>query len=128
MNPDMGTRESEIVEGGYRQLTGDELTSKLVDKTLLGEYAAVFRFIVCIDKDGKMEGKNNYGAHHFGQCIIDQQNNTITVAWDAGWDNTTNRAYDIDGKIKLFDVGTGQWRTTFYDFTDGCNRPLISPQ
>jgi hypothetical protein len=75
-----------------------------------------------------MEGKNNYGAHHFGQCIIDQQNNTITVAWDAGWDNTTNRAYDIDGKIKLFDVGTGQWRTTFYDFTDGCNRPLISPQ
>ena len=127
MNPDAGTLESQTIKGGHPQLTASELVENLVDKTLLGDFAALFKYIVAIDKNGNMEGKNNAGAHHFGKWSIDESNSTFTIWWDSGWVNTTNRAYNVDGKIKLFEIETGQWQTTFTQITQGAQQPLILP-
>jgi hypothetical protein len=119
MNPDCGTTEKLVIEAGHSPLSSAVISKTMIDKTLLGDYGYLFKFAVTIDDHGRMEGKNNAGAHQFGQCVI--ANNTISVNWDGSWDNTTCRAYAVDGMIKLFDVETGEWRTTFTKVIDGNN-------
>ncbi len=128
MNPDIGTTESTIIDAGYQPLSGQQLAQTIVGKTLLGDYGYLFKFIVAINANGSIEGKNNAGAHHFGKWVIDEAEGTISLQWDSGWDNTTNRAYAVDGLLKLFDVNGGEWRTTFTSISDGLQKPLIAPQ
>ncbi len=71
-----------------------------------------------------MEGRNNVGSHHFGEWSVNMENKTFTVKWD-GWDNTTTRAYDVDGQIKFYDSDTGHWRTTFKKFEPGKQELII---
>ncbi|MCP4073175.1 MAG: hypothetical protein GY742_15775 [Hyphomicrobiales bacterium] len=127
MNPDIGIIEAMIIEGGYPQLSGEELKQIIAGKTILGDYAYSFKFVAFINRNGTMEGKNNVGSHHFGEWSINKKTKTFSVLWDSGWDNTTTRAYLVDGKIKFFDSDTGQWRTTFTEISDDCQHPLRAP-
>ncbi len=123
MNPDSGTTEKTIIDAGHIALSGRQIAEKMIGKTLYGDYGLFFKFAVTIDSLGRMEGINNAGAHQFGQCTIDE--NTISVNWNGGWDNTTNRAYFIDNQLKLFEIQTGQWQTSFTKIVDGCKLPRI---
>jgi len=125
MNSDMGTTEAMVVKKGYRQLSGEELERRMGGKTVRGDYLYEFKFITFFDRNGTMEGRNNVGAHHYGEWSIDTKNETIPVQWDGGWDNTTSRAYDVDGEIKLYDASTGQWRTTLRGFEDGRKKLIV---
>ena len=108
--------EAEIIERGYKQLSGEEIMKKVVGKTVGGDYLRGFKYVADINKDGTMEGKNNVGSHHFGQWKIDSEENTFTVQWDAGWDNNTARVYDVEGELHFYDTTTGLWRTAFKEF------------
>ena len=124
MNPDISVTEAMIVEAGYEPLSADELRQKISNKTVFGDYGFLFKFVNVMEENGAMEGRNNAGAHVFGKWSIDSQAGTISVNWDGGWDNTTTRAYWVDDQIKLFDVDSGQWRTTFTSISDGCQSPV----
>ncbi len=128
MNRDIGTTEDTVLTGGHTRLSGRELEQKLVGNTITGEFGFLFKYVMTVKDDGTLEGKNNAGAHHFGRYSIDTDENTISVEWDSGWVNTTSRAYEADGAIKLFNIETGKWETTFTDFKPGCSAPLIAPQ
>lgn len=111
--------ESMIVAEGHQQLSGQELRSRIINKTAKGEYLRGFRFITYLDEDGTMEGRNHVGAHNRGEWSIDDKEGTLSVQWDNGWDRTTTRAYDVQGAIKFFDKDTGEWRNTLHSFVDG---------
>lgn len=105
--------EETIIKSGYRQLSGEALKQKIVGKVVWGNYLYGYTFITIMNPNGTMEGKNNAGAHHFGEWSIDMAENSLTIAWDWGWANTTTRAYDVDGEIWFYDCATGQWCTSF---------------
>ncbi len=128
MNPDIGTTESSMISGGYPHLSGDELMQKISGNTILGDFGYLFKFIMTVGSEGALEGKNNAGAHHFGRWSIDASENTMTVEWESGWINNTSRAYEVDGKVKLFNIETGEWMTTFTDIIVGVQNPLIQPE
>jgi hypothetical protein len=119
MNPDFGTNEAAMITREICVLTGSDLTNRLAGNTVWGDYGQMFKFVTLMHADGRMEGKNNAGAHNFGEWIIDSAANTISVRWDAGWDATTTRAYQVNGSLVLFDVSDGNWRTTFTKISDG---------
>jgi hypothetical protein len=119
MNPDFGTSEAAIVKRGFSVLTSKELVGKISGKTVWGDYGQMFKFVSVIHSDGNMEGKNNAGAHNFGKWASDEVENTFSAQWDAGWDTTVTRAYEVDGSIIFFDVSDGNWRTTFTKISDG---------
>ena len=119
MNPDISETEANVIAAGHVHLSAAELTQKILNKTVYGDYGLQFKFASTIKEDGTMEGRNNAGAHNLGEWSVDAQNNTFSVMWDAGWDKTTTRAYWIDGKLKFFDSHNGQWRTTFTKILDG---------
>jgi hypothetical protein len=116
---DSKTAETIIIESGYHQLSGEELKQRIGGKTIRGDYLYGFKFVTFFDRNGSMEGKNNVGAHHFGEWSVDMKDKSFTVKWDNGWDNTTSRAYDVAGEIQFYDCTTGQWRTTFKEFEEG---------
>jgi hypothetical protein len=117
-NTDDGTTEALMIEGGYHQLSGEDLKQRVGGKTIWGDYLYGRIYISFVDKNGAIEGKNDIGSHHFGEWSVNMEDNTFTVKWD-GWDNWTGRAYDVDGKIKFYDSTTCQWRTTFKEFEEG---------
>lgn len=104
--------EASAIERGGRLLSGEELTSRLVDKAISGDYLRGFTFQASFKRDGTLEGVNNVGTHDVGHWTVDLQTSTLTLRWDRGWDNTTCRAYEINGLVELYDHDTGQWRTT----------------
>jgi len=116
---DFGLTEPMIKEQGYTQLSAKELKERIYNKTVRGEYYIGRVYTTYIDNKGNMEGENDLGSHHFGKCIIDMDENTITTKWESGWDNWTGRAYDVNGEIKFFDTTTLNWRTTFKTFEEG---------
>lgn len=115
----MNNAETKIIEDGYQKLSAEELKQRIGDKTIRGDYYNGRKYIVFINRDGTMEGKNDIGTHSFGDWSVNMKDNSFTVIWDSYWDNTTSRAYDVDGEIKFFDSRTCQWRTTFKKFEDG---------
>ncbi len=120
MNPDNKITEASVIEAGHVFLSAAELTQKISNKTVYGDYGLQFKFVSTIKEDGTMEGRNNAGAHNLGEWSVDAQNNTFSVMWDAGWDKTTTRAYWIDDELKFFDSHNCLWRTTFTRILDGC--------
>lgn len=110
---DEGTTEHVMIEAGFHLLSAQELISKIVDKTVAGDYLRGFSYIASFRPNGTMEGTNNAGSHNLGEWSVNPKDSTFTVKWNNGWDHTTTRAYGVDGKIKFYDSETGLWRTTF---------------
>lgn len=127
MNPDITTTEADMIEQGHVHMTGTELERRIVGKTVLGDFGQHFKFVSTIEHDGTMEGKNNFGTHDVGRWSIDKTNNTFSVEWDGGWVSATSHAYDVDGTIKFYAVGTGVWGSTFTSFVDNIPHPLEWP-
>ncbi|MEE9427148.1 MAG: hypothetical protein V3V25_03270 [Paracoccaceae bacterium] len=127
MNTDFGTNVSVAVEAGHMLLSGRELIKEIADKTVLGEYGMDFRYVSWIGKDGTLEGKNNVGSHVFGTWSVDEAEHTLSLLWDGGWDDTTTQAYIGGGQIRYYDIGTGNWRTTFTNISERKQHPLVVP-
>lgn len=123
MNEDIFTSEAGMIAQGRTCLTGAALEQRIAGKTILGDFGQQFKFISTTEPDGTMEGRNNAGAHNRGFWKIEQ--NTFSVSWDAGWESSTTHAYDVDGMLKFYAVGTGLWRFSFTKFSDGIQRPLV---
>ena len=119
INSDSKTTEKMIRDGGYHQLTSDELLTRIIDKTIRGDYFNGRKFNGIFYKDGTTEGKNDLGTHLFGEWSINTQDNSLEVIWDGYWFNTLTNMYEVDGEIKFYDCETGKWRMTFIRFTDG---------
>ena len=111
--------EKDVIAKKYHQLTGEELKQKIIKKTVWGDYYNGRKYICYHSENGIIESENDFGAHHQGNWIINNKNNTLTVVWDYGWDNWTGRAYDVNGEIVFFDSTTSKWRTTLKIFKDG---------
>lgn len=79
---------------------------------------------MAVGVDGTLEGKNNAGAHTFGQWRIDLATGEMSVNWRAGWVASTTRVYEVDGSLKLYEKATGRWATSLHRFENGTNRPL----
>jgi len=113
------TTEAMVIESGYRQLSGEELTQRIVGKTIRGDYYVGREYVGYVDENGTIDGTNDLGTYCVGEWSVDVKENTFTVKWRCYWDNWTGRAYDVDGVIKFFDSTTYRWRTTFKKFEDG---------
>jgi len=106
-------KEKDVIENNYYQLSGTGLLEKISDKIIFGDYLMGYKYITELYKDGTSEGINNVGSHNSGIWFIDMKNNILDTKWDNGWIDTITRAYEVDGNIELFDIDTGNWRTTF---------------
>ena len=104
--------ENRAIENGYKHLTGHEIKDRIVGKQFFGGYLHGFQYIISINSDGSLEGKNNYQHHDIGSWTIDMEENTMKVSWKYGWDNTTTRLYEIGEEIRLYDKDTGKWRSS----------------
>jgi len=104
--------ESDIRKKGYLPLDAKEIESHIFGKTFLGFFPPYFRYIILFNENGGLEGKNNYQHYDTGKWVINSDN-TLSVSWNFGWENTTNHVYFIDGNIKFFDVGSGKMNTYF---------------
>lgn len=114
----MELSENNIIEKGFHSLTGDELKSKISGKQVRGQYLYGYKYIGVFHANGTTEGENNVGSHHFGEYVVDKKNNTLCLLWDNGWDNTTTKAYDINGELHFFDVNSGNWRMSFIEIME----------
>ena len=110
--------ESELLDQGFLPLTGEELKSRISGKQVRGDYLYGYKYIGVFHANGTTEGENNVGSHHFGEYVVNLENNTISLFWDNGWDNTITKAYDIKGELHFFDVGTGNWRMSFVEILE----------
>ena len=95
--------------------------------SVLGEFGFAFKYIMTIGADGRLEGINNVGSHHHGQMTIDDALDIFTVRWETGWVNSSSRAYEVDGKIKLYNIENGQWSTTFTKILPGTDYRMDPP-
>lgn len=110
--------ENDAIKNNYRQLTGTEIKQRLVGRQFLGSYLHGFYYIISINDNGSLEGKNNYQHYDVGSWEIDMQKHTMSVNWKHGWDNTSSRLYEVDKEIRMYDVDTGLWRTSLNQQTD----------
>ncbi len=127
MNKDAGSTEALMIENDHKQISGQELKQLLLGNTILGDFGYMFKYIMTISADGILEGINDVGSHHFGQMSIDDSAGTVSVQWVDGWANTTSRAYEVEGKIKLYNIENGQWSTTFTTILSGTDYPIEPP-
>lgn len=105
--------EEAAISNGFKQLLAKDIKTKIVGKAFLGGYLHGFQFIVSVNTDGSLEGKNNVEHYDLGHWVIDDTNNTLTVNWQNGWDSTTTRIYQLNDKINMYDKESGLWRTSF---------------
>ncbi|MEE9430707.1 MAG: hypothetical protein V3V16_06670 [Melioribacteraceae bacterium] len=108
--------EDGIIAKGHKQITGKILQATIKNTTVFGEYLNGYKFVTDIYDNGTAEGINNVGSHNFGKWIIDFEKNTLQLEWENGWVDTITRAYNVNGNIEFYDIGTGKWRTTFKTF------------
>lgn len=124
MNPDCTSTEADMQALGLTPLTAEALTAKIVGKTVYGDFGFMFKYVMAVDEAGTLEGKNNAGAHTFGQWTIDPATGEMSVEWQAGWVASTTRVYEVNGSLKLYEVATGLWATSLHRFENGTTRPL----
>ena len=105
--------EKLAIKKGYKRFTGEELLSKISDKTIYGEYPNGYKFVANIYKDGSVEGANHVGSYDWGIWTIDKKQDTLQIKWKNAWMDTLTHAYNVDGNIEFYDIDTGKWRTTF---------------
>jgi len=105
--------ESLILQQGYTPLDAEGIKSQLIGKTFMGHFPPVFKYVVCLNQDYSLEGKNNYQHYDKGVWEIDNKNNTLSVVWQLGWVSSINRVYQIGRIFKLFDASSGKLNTRF---------------
>jgi len=110
--------EKEVIEKGHHQLSGEELFSRISNKTIIGEYPMGYKFTTEIYENGTAEGVNNMGSIDNGNWAIDYFRNTLQLKWENIWIDTITRAYIVNGNIEFYDIDTGSWRTTFKIFDE----------
>jgi hypothetical protein len=108
--------EKEIVENGYKQLSGKKLLTRINNHTIFGDYPMGFKFITNIYENGTVKGVNNVGSVDNGNWSIDFKRHILQLEWKNAWINTKTRAYEVNGNIEFYDIDTGKWRTTFKIF------------
>ncbi len=123
-NPDCTSSEADMQAAGRVPMSAGALAARIVGKTVYGDFGYMFKFVMAVDVDGTLEGKNNAGAHTFGHWEIDPDTGEMSVSWQSGWVDSTARAYDVNGSLKLYEAATGRWATTLHRFEDGTPRPL----
>jgi hypothetical protein len=105
--------EKKAIANGHLQLSGKELESRIINKTVFGDYPMGYKFVSNIYEDGIVKGVNNVGTTDIGNWKIDFETHTLELKWQNAWIDTLTRAYDVNGNIELYDIDTGNWRTTF---------------
>lgn len=98
---------------GCNPLDAEEIKLHIAGKTFLGSFPPFFKYIILVNKDGTLEGKNNYEHYDVGKWVVDTEKNTLSVNWDFGWANTTNHVYLINGVFQMFDTTSGKLNTSF---------------
>jgi hypothetical protein len=108
--------EKELIKNGYIQLSGKELLSRIINRTIFGDYPMGYKFVAEIYENGTAKGINNVGSIDNGNWRIDFKEHTLQLKWRNAWIDTITRAYDVNGNIEFYDIDTGKWRTTFKIF------------
>jgi hypothetical protein len=103
--------EALVKEQGYVNLDSVEIKERIIGKQFFGGYLHGFQYVISINENGSLEGKNNYQHYDVGEWTINEEEHTLSVKWQYGWDDTTTRLYDINGEISMYDAYTGHWRT-----------------
>ena len=93
--------EKEIIKKGRVQLLGTELYTKIVNKTVFGDYPMGYIFVANIFENGKTECVNNVGSTDIGNWKIDFEKHTLQIKWQNRWINTITRAYEVNGNIEF---------------------------
>ncbi len=104
--------EEAIIALGYKALSAADIHQQLVGNQFLGGYMGGFQYIIAINTDGSLEGKNNYQHYDIGRWHIDEHTNGLTVRWQYGWDNSTTRIYPVNDEFWMYDTSTRLWRTS----------------
>jgi hypothetical protein len=105
--------ESDIQQKGYVPLIAEEIQLLIAGKTFLGSFPPSFKYVISVNRDGSLEGKNNYQHYDVGKWTINTERNTLSVNWNFGWANTTNHVYLVDDVVQMFDVTSGKLNTSF---------------
>jgi hypothetical protein len=105
--------ESQLRQKGYVPLNAEEITSHIVGRTFLGSFPPSFKYVISVNRDGSLEGKNNYQHYDVGKWTINTEKNTLSVNWNFGWANTTNHVYLVDDVVQMFDATSGKLNTSF---------------
>ncbi len=111
--------ESDLQQKEYAPLNAEEIQLLIVGKTFLGSFPPSFKYIISVNIDGSLEGKNNYQHYDIGKWIINAENNTLSVNWDFGWVNSTNHVYLVDDVVKMFDSTSSKLNTSFDELIEG---------
>lgn len=104
-------KTTEFESGVQLDTKGIEL--HLVGKTFFASFPPSFKYIVSINKDGSLEGKNDHEHYDTGNWIVDPENNTLSVNWDFGWGSSTSHVYLVNNIVKIFDSTSGKLNTSF---------------
>ncbi len=94
-----------------KQYTSNEIKTNIIGKTFYGKHPPNFEYIIAINADGTLEGKNNSDHHDWGKWELNDQEHTLSVCWENGWQNNTSKIQSLDGIIQLVDVETKQVNT-----------------
>lgn len=97
---------------GYHPLSGFLIKEMMVGKQFMGRFKGGFRFIIAINEDGTLEGKNHCLHHDVGYWVIDTQKHCIRVNWSRGWENNASKVFWLGQEIRLYDSQTGAWVAT----------------
>jgi len=122
MSPELEKRitQNDLLQKDYKPLTKKELEELISDTTVTGDYEynghRVYK--TYISPDGKMEAKNDWGSHLFGQYTIDE-NGYFSVTWDGYWDEWTGMAFLTNQEIRFYNIEDGRWMTTFREIKPG---------
>lgn len=102
-----------------RLLSAEEIERHIVGKVFLGSFPPAFKYIVSINDNGSLEGKNNYQHYDTGEWSIDAETNTLSVKWSNGWEASTNKVYLTGGVVTMFCASSGKLNTSFDEQLQG---------
>lgn len=110
--------EDNAIQNGFTLLDVHEITKQIIGYQFLGSYLHGFKYIISINSDGSLEGKNHVGHYDIGLWVLDEINHTLSVEWQYGWDKATTKLYVKDDVINMYDSESGQWRTSLHQQLD----------
>ncbi len=102
--------EHDILQKGYLALDHQAIQKQIIGQHFFAEYQQGFKYVIAINADGSLEGKNNYDHYDTGHWLL--KDNILCVEWDYGWDNACARFYQVNDIFLMFDAKTGLWRST----------------
>ena len=110
--------EPGVPQKDHVQLDAKGIERHLVGKTFFASFPPSFKYIVSINKDGSLEGKNDHDHYDTGTWVMDAENNTLSVSWDLGWGSSTSHVYLVNNIVKIFDSTSGKLNTSFDEQID----------